>query len=122
DAGQIDQQQPPRINVGGIEAIEVYGLFAIVGAHAHEITLVAHHIDQLELLEHGRDGRKALAHFWPRLDGDTQRRGVVKNEAQERVPNQSLAPIRYEKIDRFYMCHRNLAFLVTQRHTLPDTV
>ena len=63
DAVQIDQQQPRRINVGGIEAIEVYGLFALVGAHAHEITLVTHHVDQLELLEHGGDGVKVLAYL-----------------------------------------------------------
>src|SRR5262249_443997 len=71
DPRQIDQQQPPRISGRGIEAIEVYGLFAIVGAHAHEVTLVTHHVDQLELLEHGGDGRKTLAYLGPRLDGNT---------------------------------------------------
>src|SRR5262249_51718714 len=58
DAVQIHQQKPPRINVRGIEAIEVYGFVAIVGAYSHEITLVTHHVDQLELLEQEAMGAK----------------------------------------------------------------
>src|SRR5262249_7929392 len=69
DAAQIHQQKPPRINVRGIEAIEVYGFVAIVGAHSHEITLVTHHVDQLELLEQGGDGREALAYLRSRPQG-----------------------------------------------------
>src|SRR6266478_8766600 len=68
DPRQIDQQQQPRIVGRGVEAIEIYGLFAVVGAHAHEVALIPYHVDQLELLEHGGDGGKALANLGPRLN------------------------------------------------------
>src|SRR5215831_9018406 len=97
DAAQIHQQKPPRINVRGIEAIEVYGFVAIVGAHSHEITLVTHHVDQLELLEQGGDGREALTYLRSRLNGDTQRRSVVENKPQKRSPDQPFAPLDTKK-------------------------
>src|SRR5262249_9512577 len=45
DPGQVDQQQSPRIIGRGIEAIKIYRLLAVVGAHAHEVTLITPHTE-----------------------------------------------------------------------------
>src|SRR5262249_51510184 len=55
DPCQIHKQQPPHVRGRAIEAIEVYRLAAVNRAYAHDVTFLAHHIDQFELLEHGGD-------------------------------------------------------------------
>src|SRR5207237_1626043 len=105
-----------------VEAIEIYGLVAIAGAHAHEVALIPYHVDQLELLEHGGDGGKALANLGPRLNRDTQRRGVVKNEAQECVSDQPLAPVGHEEIKRCQMGQPYFALLITHCKVVPAAV
>src|SRR6516164_2672540 len=72
DPHQIDKQQPPRIGERGIEVIEVHRLPAVNGAYTNEITLLAYHVDQLELLEHGGDRLKTTAYLRSRLDRDAQ--------------------------------------------------
>ena len=94
----------------------------MVGAHAHEVPLVAHHVDQLELLEEGGDGREALAHLRPRLDRDAQRRRVVEDETQERVPDEPLAPVRDIEIEAGQMRQRHLALFVVHREIVPGAV
>ena len=113
DPRQVDQEQPARIVGRGIEAIEVHRLPPVVGAHAHEVALVTHHVDQLELLEHGGDGRKTLADLRPRLDGDAQRRRIVENEAQERVSDRPFGKIGHVEIEGFQVRQLHLALLVT---------
>src|ERR1700716_3289153 len=78
DPLEVDQQQLAHLVRRSVEAIEIYRLQTVVGTHAHDVTLVADHVDQLELLEEGGDGVEALAHLRPSLDGDTQRRCVVE--------------------------------------------
>src|SRR5215475_5167439 len=68
DPGEVDQQQPACIVGRCVETIEVHRLAAVVGAHAHEVSLVTHNVDQLKLLEEGGDGREALADLRACLD------------------------------------------------------
>src|SRR6516165_3771009 len=50
DPRQIDKQQPPRVGERGVELIQVHRLAAVNGAYTNEVTLLAHHVDQFELL------------------------------------------------------------------------
>src|SRR5262245_48495598 len=99
DPIQVDQQKPAQILGRGIEAIEVHRLLAIIGAHTHDVALVTHRIDQLELLEHGGNRCKTLADFWPSLDRDAQRWSIVEDKTEERVRHQPLAPVGHKEID-----------------------
>jgi hypothetical protein len=67
--------------------------------HAHKVTFVTYHVNQLELLEEGSNRIKAFAHLWPRLYGDIQGWGIVEDEAEEGMANQPLAPVGHEKIE-----------------------
>src|SRR6516165_6888788 len=89
DPRQIDKQQPPRVGERGIELIEVHRLTAVNGAYTNEVTLFAHHVDQLELLEHGGDRLETTTYLRPRLDRDAQWGGVVEDETHERMRHRS---------------------------------
>jgi hypothetical protein len=45
DPRQVDQEQPTRIISRGIEAIEIHWLASVIGANAHDVALVAYHVD-----------------------------------------------------------------------------
>jgi hypothetical protein len=45
DPRQVDQEQPARITSRGIEAIEIHWLASVIGADAHDVALVAYHVD-----------------------------------------------------------------------------
>src|SRR5262249_4677116 len=98
DPRQIDKQQPPRVGERGIDLIEVHRLPAMNGAYTHEVTLLAHHVDQLELLEHGGDRLETTAYLRPGLDRDAQWRGVVEYETHERVCHRPFAPVGHEEV------------------------
>ena len=76
----------------------IHRLFAKVGAHAHKVTFVTDHVNQLKLLEEGGDRIEAFAHFWPRLYRDAQGWGIVEDEAEEGMANQPPAPVGHKKI------------------------
>ena len=99
DPFQIDKQEAARIVSRRIEAIKIRRLAAMIGSHAHEVALAADHVNQFELLEQGGNKRKAFADFRSRLDRDGQRRCIVENEAEERVPNRPLGKIGNIEID-----------------------
>src|SRR5688572_8555849 len=122
DPSEIDQQEPTRILSRGIQAVEIHRLQAIVGAHANQVALVTHHIDQLELLEEGSDRVKSFADLWPRLDGDAQRRRVVEDETHERVPDQPLAPVGHVEIKGTQVRELHLALLIAHREIIPGSV
>src|SRR5262249_46095602 len=98
DPRQIDKQQPPGVGERGIELIEVHRLPTVNGAYTNEVTLLADHVDQLELLEHGGDRLETTAYLRPRLDRDAQWRGVVEDETHERMRHRSFAPVGHEKV------------------------
>src|SRR5262245_56364121 len=122
DPIQVDQQQPSQILGWRVEAIEVYRLLAIIGAHTHDVALVTHRIDQLELLEHRGNRCKTLADFWPGLDRDAQRRSVVKDKTKKRVRHQPLAPVGHKEIDSGKMRQQYLPFLIPHREIVPATI
>ena len=122
DPLQVDQEQPARIVGRGVEAIEVDRLLPVVGAHAHEVVLVAHHVDQLELLEHRGDRRKALADLRPRLDRDAQRRRVVEDETDERVSDRPLHEVGHVEIESDQVRQQHLALLIAHREIIPAAV
>src|SRR5580692_4034264 len=93
DPRQINQEQPTRIVSRGIEAIEIHWLASVISANAHDVALVAHHVDQFKLLEEGGDGREALTDLGPGLDGNTQRRRVVEDEAQKSMPDRPFGKV-----------------------------
>src|SRR5215467_10408 len=98
DPRQIDEQQLPRISQGGIELIKVHRFPAMNGTYAHKVSLLAHHVDQLELLEHGGDRLETAAYLRSRLDRDAQWGGVVEDETHERMGHRSFAPVGHEKV------------------------
>src|SRR6516164_10656838 len=98
DPRQIDKQQSPRVGERGIELIQVHRLPAVNGAYTNEVTLLAHHVDQLELLEHGGDRFETTAYLRSRLDQDAQWGGVVENKTYERMRHRSFAPVGHEKV------------------------
>src|SRR6516225_2314103 len=71
---------------------------AVNGAYTNEVTLLAHHVDQLELLEHGGDRLETTAYLQPRLDRDAQWGGVVEDETHERMRHRSFAPVGNKKV------------------------
>src|SRR5262249_29297309 len=95
---QIDKQQPPRVSERGIELIEVYRLPAVNGTYTNEVSLLAYHVDQLELLEHGSDRLETAAYLRPRFDRDAQRGGIVEDETHERMRHRSFAPVGHEEV------------------------
>src|SRR5215510_2782517 len=103
DPFQIDEQEAARIISGGIQAIKVRRFAAMVGSHADEVALAAYHVNQFELLEQGGDRGKAFTDFRPRLDRNRQRRCIVENEAEERVPDRPLGKIGNVEIDALQM-------------------
>src|SRR5262245_36279805 len=70
DPLQVYHQQPACVIDRGVQTVEVDRLPAVIGAPAHDIALVAHHIDQFELLEERGERIKAFAHLGPRFNGD----------------------------------------------------
>src|ERR1700722_4090452 len=100
---EVDEQQSPRVLSRSVETVEVHGLVAVVGAHRHKVSLLTHHVDQLELLEEGGDGIKAFANLWSRLDGDAQWGRVVEDETHECVADWPLAPVGHVEIQRRQM-------------------
>src|SRR5215472_3929931 len=102
--------------------IKVHRLSSVIGAHAHEVAFATHHIDQLELLEEGSDGRKAFANLWPCFDGDTKRRRIVECETKERVPDRPLGKVGNVEVEAFQVRQQNLPILVSDREVVPATV
>ena len=45
DPRQVDHEEPTRIIRRGIEAIEIHRLASVIGANAHDVALVAYHVD-----------------------------------------------------------------------------
>src|SRR4249919_1579515 len=88
DSLQVDREQPASVVRCCVKVIEIHGLLTVVCANPYKVTLLSYHVNQLELLEEGGDGIKALTHLGARLDRDAQRWCVVEDEAQEGVPDQ----------------------------------
>src|SRR5262249_62283194 len=98
DPRQIDKQQPPGVGERGIELIEVHRLPTMNGAYTNEVTFLADHVDQLELLEHGGDRLETTAYLRPRLDRDAQWRGVVEDETHASMRHRPFAPVGHEEV------------------------
>src|SRR6185437_4396175 len=98
DPRKIDKEQPARVPGRRVEPIEVDGLVAVDGAHTHQVALLADHVDQFELLEHGGDRFETAADFRPRLDRDAQWRGVIEDETHERVRHRSFQKVGHEEV------------------------
>ena len=122
DPREVDQQQPARILGRGVEPVEIRRLSPVIGTYAHDVTLVAYHVDQLELLEHGGDGRKTFAHLRPRLDGDAQRRRIVENEAHEGMPDRPLGEVRYVEVEGDEVRQQDFTLLVPHREIVAGAV
>src|ERR1700677_1373056 len=122
DPHKVDQKQPARIVGRGIEAIEIHRLPSVVGAHAYEVALVTHNVDQLELFEEGGDRRKTLADLWSRLDGDAERGRIVEKEAQEHMPDRPFDEVRYIEVEGDQVRQQNLPLLIAHREIIPGTV
>src|SRR5262249_44227321 len=122
DPGQVDQQQPARIVGRRIQVIKIYRLTPVIGTHAHEVTLAAHYINQLELLEEGGDRRKAFADLRSCFDGDAERRCVVECETDERVPDWSLGEVGYVEVETDQVGQLDVPLLVADREIIPRPI
>ncbi len=100
----------------------VHVFIAIVGADTHEVTFLADHVDQFELLEERGDRVKALVHLRPSLDGDVERRRVVEDEAHKRVADGPRHPVGHEEIEPCQVRQRDFAFLVAHREIVPAAI
>src|SRR5262249_25261739 len=118
----IDDQQPTNILARGVEVIEVHRLPAVNRAHAHDVALFAHDVDQLELLEHGGDRLEAPPDLRPRLDGNAKGRGVVEEKTHKSGGYQPLAPVGDVEIQADQVREINLALFVMHREIVPTAV
>src|SRR5262245_22040379 len=92
---------------------QVHILFADVGSHADDVTLLADYVDQLELLEQRSERVEALVGFEAGFDRDGQGRRIVEGETEEGVRDRSLHPVGNVEIDARQMRQRYLAGFVT---------
>ena len=91
DPRQVNHEQTARIVGRSVQAIEVHRFVSVVRPQSDDIPLLPDHVDQLELLKEGCNGRETLANFRPRLNRDADGRGIIEDEAQEGVrPKPSL--------------------------------
>src|SRR6476469_513912 len=69
---------------GHRRVITVDVLVPIIGAQANHVALISDDVDERKLAVQAADSRIALADGLPRLDGEAERRGICKLEANDR--------------------------------------
>src|SRR5690606_13597267 len=114
DARQVHAEQAPGSRRRYTDAVEVHVFTTVVGPQAHEITLIADHVDQLELLEERGNRRIALIDFRTRLDGNANGRSIVESETQERVSHGTWHPVGDVEVHAVQPGEEHLARFVTR--------
>src|SRR5262249_19542654 len=74
-------------------------LVSKVCAQPNQISLVACHVNQFELLETCRDGGKYFVLLRPRLNGDAKKVSIFEAEAQHRMTKGNRGPKTHEEVE-----------------------
>src|SRR5262249_2485467 len=113
DPIDVHEKNSTRIFGRCQDVVKIHVFLPVIGANTYNVALIAHDVDQLELLEERGDWVEAFADLRPCFDGNAERKSVVEVETQEGVSHWSLLPVGHEEIQRSKMRNEKLAFFVS---------